>query len=294
MQRLAPNSPLAQDGLLWSQQEWSPLRAHNPATPATPASPSTAIDRLITRLPLLLALYLLGIALAETVTTYFHPQLGLVLHGALLALIILHASLASPPDQQKFLITLALAPLIRLLSLSMPLVQFQFTYWYGIIGAPLFISAFLVGRLTGIGPRQIGLALGKWPLQVLVGLSGVALGWIEYRILKPAPLVESWSLEQVLLPALILLVFTGFLEEYIFRGLMQRAAGAVMARFGLIYVSLLFAVLHIGYRSLADFAFVFCVGLGFSLVAQRTRSIWGVTLAHGLTNITLFLIYPFF
>jgi len=106
--------------------------------------------------------------------------------------------------------------------------------------------------------------------------------------------VDSWSLEQVWLPALILLVFTGFLEEYIFRGLMQRAAGAVMARFGLIYVSLLFAVLHIGYRSLADFAFVFCVGLGFSLVAQRTRSIWGVTLAHGLTNITLFLIYPFF
>ena len=183
--------------------------------------------------------------------------------------------------------------LIRLLSLSMPLVQFQFTYWYLIIGAPLLISAFLVARLTGFSSRQIGLTLGKWPLQVLVGLSGVALGWVEYRILKPAPLVESWSLGQVLLPALILLLFTGFLEEYIFRGLMQRAAEAVMSRFGLIYVSLLFAVLHIGYRSLADFAFVFCVGLGFSLVTQRTRSIWGVTLAHGLTNVTLFLIYPF-
>jgi membrane protease YdiL (CAAX protease family) len=131
------------------------------------------------------------------------------------------------------------------------------------------------------------------PLQIAVALTGVALGYLEYKILKPQPLVETFSLQAIWLPALILLVFTGFLEELIFRGLMQRASLPTIGRLGLVYVSLLFGVLHIGYRSLADLVFVFLVGLFFSLIVERTRSIFGVTLAHGLTNITLFLIFPF-
>jgi hypothetical protein len=33
-------------------------------------------------------------------------------------------------------------------------------------------------------------------------------------------------------------------------------------------------------------------GAAFALVVRRTRSILGVTLAHGLTNIALFMIFP--
>jgi PAS domain S-box-containing protein len=241
-----------------------------------------------------LTLYLLGIALAEFVTTFDSPQLGLVIHGGLLVLFILHASIGASQQEQKFLFTLALAPLIRLISLSMPLLQFQFTYWYLVIGAPLFLSVWLVFRLTGYTPAEVGLALGRQlPLQIAVALTGVVLGYLEYKILKPQPLVETFSLQAIWLPALILLVFTGFLEELIFRGLMQRASLPTIGRLGLVYVSLLFGVLHIGYRSLADLVFVFLVGLFFSLIVERTRSIFGVTLAHGLTNITLFLIFPF-
>jgi hypothetical protein len=83
------------------------------------------------------------------------------------------------------------------------------------------------------------------------------------------------------------------LEEMIFRGLLQRSAGDALRRMGVVYVALLFAVLHIGYQSLADFCFVLLVGLFFGWVVQRTRSLLGVTLSHGLTNITLFLIMPF-
>jgi membrane protease YdiL (CAAX protease family) len=35
------------------------------------------------------------------------------------------------------------------------------------------------------------------------------------------------------------------------------------------------------------------VGGLFALVAGRTGSIWGVSLAHGLTNVVLFLVAPF-
>jgi len=216
------------------------------------------------------------------------------IHGVILALIVWHASLVEGDDQRKCLITLTLAPLIRLLSLSMPLAHFQVAYWPVIIGAPLSLSAYLAFRLCSFTPRQVGLTRKNIPVQALVGLSGLALGWIEYYILKPAPLVGSWRLDQVWLPALILLAFTGFLEEFIFRGLMQRALYAVMDRFAPLYLSLLYAVLHIGYRSWIDFTFVFCAGLAFSLVSRRSGSIWGVALAHGMTNIALFIIFPFF
>jgi membrane protease YdiL (CAAX protease family) len=33
--------------------------------------------------------------------------------------------------------------------------------------------------------------------------------------------------------------------------------------------------------------------LAFGVIVQRTHSLLGVTLAHALTNITLFLVFPF-
>ena len=62
---------------------------------------------------------------------------------------------------------------------------------------------------------------------------------------------------------------------------------------GLVYVSALFAVLHIGHLSVADVMFVFLVGLVFASLVRRTGSLFGVTLAHGATNIGLFLVFPF-
>jgi membrane protease YdiL (CAAX protease family) len=131
-------------------------------------------------------------------------------------------------------------------------------------------------------------------LQVLFGLFGIGLGYIEYLILRPAPLVGVLTLGQIWLPALILIIFTGILEELVFRGLMQ---AAFTKKFGPwltnLLVSLLFAVLHLGYGSLPDMVFVFVVAVLFGLVTRWTGSIIGVSLAHGLTNVTLFLIFPF-
>jgi LysM repeat protein len=121
----------------------------------------------------------------------------------------------------------------------------------------------------------------------------VAFGLLEFFILRPDPLVDELTWEQVWLPALILLIFTGLFEELVFRGVMQRAADESLGRYGVVYIATLFAVLHLGYRSILDVIFVFGVGLFFSYVVSRTRSIVGVTLSHGLTNIGLFLVFPF-
>src|SRR5205823_5365461 len=96
------------------------------------------------------------------------------------------------------------------------------------------------------------------------------------------------------LPALILLVSTGFSEELIFRGILQRAAEPLMSRWpAAIYVNLVFAVLHAGYLSLWDVFFVFVVGMVFSWFSLRTRTLLGVTFTHGLVNQFMFLVVPF-
>ena len=65
---------------------------------------------------------------------------------------------------------------------------------------------------------------GRVPLELLFGLSGSALGHIEYQILRPQPLARALTWGEAAIPALILLVSTGFVEELIFRGIMQRVA----------------------------------------------------------------------
>jgi hypothetical protein len=98
--------------------------------------------------------------------------------------------------------------------------------------------------------------------------------------------------ESILLAALILLIFTGLLEEFIFRGLQQSTALPILGRYAIPFVAAVFAVLHLGYRSALDVLFVFGVALFFGWIVQRSGSILGVSLSHGLTNISLYLIFP--
>lgn len=237
--------------------------------------------------------YLVAIAAAEAVTTLSIPQLGMTLHGLLLVTIVLHAALFARGPQLRFLITLMLAPLIRLMSLSLPLPRFPFVYWYVVIGVPLFLAVFLTMRVVGFTGSKIGLTMRAWFSQIIFGLTGLGLGYIEYLILRPEPLVESFTWEQIWLPALILLLFTGLLEEIIFRGVIQRSAMESLGRYAPLYVAALFAILHLGYRSALDVFFVFGVALLFGAVVARTGSILGATLSHGLTNVSLYLIIPF-
>jgi len=237
-------------------------------------------------------IYLIALTAAESLTVLIVPQIGLVLHGLLLIALIVHASLATRGPQQRLLWALTLAPLIRLLSLSLPLAQIPLIYWYLIIGAPLFAATFVAARSSGYTSAKVGLTARALGWQFLVSLTGIGLGYTEYVILRPAPLTTSLALNQIWFPALILFFFTGFLEEIIFRGVMQRAATESLGRLGVLYVSIVFAVLHLGYQSVLDVVFVFAVAMYFGFVVTRTRSILGVTIAHGLTNIGLFIFFP--
>ncbi|MEA4906461.1 MAG: CPBP family intramembrane metalloprotease [Chloroflexi bacterium] len=310
--RLKPGDPVVLDSIDWAEENLPDRRAiqATPGAVPVPVEASLAATRPVmvpafarpvvrrltqTDLVVSVLVYLGAIAAAEGLTTLVATAAaGLVFHALVMVALLLHSAITPQPRLQHLYLTLALAPLIRIVSLSLPLQNYAFVYWYIIVGIPLFLSVGMVARYAGFGLKETGVNARHLPVQLLFGIAGLGLGGIEYLVLRPAALVSSLSLESIWLPAMILVIFTGLLEEFIFRGVMQKAFTAVFGHnWGILYISALFAVLHVGYQSALDVVFVFAVALLFGWFAHKTGSILGVTLAHGLTNISLFLLFPF-
>ena len=238
--------------------------------------------------------YILFIVVAEVVTSFSDPSYGLVLHSLILISLLVLSSLkqGENPISGLFL-TLSLAPLIRIISLSIPLTYFPGYLWFIVGNVPVLVATVAMMRVQGISFKDAGIVFRK-PLEVAaIALTGIPLGFIDYFILKPEPMGIGLSFWNIVFLALGLGFSTGFVEELVFRGLMQRSAvEAFGERRGLIGVALVFAALHIGWLSPVDLVFVFSVGLFYGFMVLKKGDIIGVSLSHGLTNVVLFLVAP--
>lgn len=242
-----------------------------------------------------LAAYLIFICASELITTYYSLELGLSLHAVLLFALLIHSSLEESYNFSNLLMSMMAIPMIRIISLSLPIMQIEPLYRFFIIAIPLFAASFMIIRIQKLNRVNLGLTLGNIPIQLVIALSGLVLGFIEYLILKPAPLITNFDFIAVLSASFIILISTGLAEELLFRGIIQKNIENVYGNiFGLLYASLLFTCLHIGWNSIFDWAFVFMVALFYGYVFQRTRCLFGITLSHGISNSMLFLVMPFF
>ena len=241
-----------------------------------------------------LIIYFIAIAIAEISVTYINMEAGLTLETIILFALLIHSSLHESYNFSTLLRSMMVLPMIRIIGLSIPIMQIKPLYWFPIIAIPLFAASITLIRSQKLTRKKIGLVLGNIPLQLTIALSGVILGFTEYLILKPQPLISTFSLETVLFGAVILVISTGFAEELLFRGILQKNAENVFGKvFGLLYASILFTALHVGWQSSLDLAFVFGVAIFYGYTFQKTRSLLGVTLSHGISNSFLFLIMPF-
>jgi len=239
-------------------------------------------------------LYFIAITVAELLTVYVYPLVGVIIYSMMLIAFIVQSVFISDIKQRNLVLALCLVPIVRILSLSMPLSQLSLVFRFPIIYLPLLGATIAVMWATGLKPLDVGLTFRYWPWQVLAGIvSGIAIGVTEYVILRPSPLINSFSWQEAWLPALILILSTGFVEELMFRGVLQRHAESMLGRHGIIYISLIFAILHLGFYSWVDVTFVFLVALFFAAMVKRTGSLFGAILSHGVANTVLFLVAPF-
>ncbi len=251
---------------------------------------------------LIALLYLTLLITAEFITNFINAGSGISLFIFILVALLLHFSVSRDNSLRRLLLALCLIPFIRIIGASVPVGEHRQIYWYPIIYSPLMLAAFIIISYLKISPAEVALTIKRQQIrsQLLIGCSGLVLGLLEYVILKPHPLISELNPSSVILPILILIIFVGFTEELVFRGLLQTVSSNMLGvRTGIVYVSVLFAILHVSYvqgiwhRTVLDIPVVFLIALLFSWVVKRTGSLLGVTLSHGLTNIGLFLIIPF-
>ncbi|MFB6111759.1 MAG: lysostaphin resistance A-like protein [Halobacteriaceae archaeon] len=258
-----------------------------------PESPRPVADRLVASPEALLNAGLLvptvGVVAAEGALYVGSLTVALWLH---LLTLLFCAFGALRVRDTAMLQAFALVPLFRLVNLGMPVFVELTLLWFPLVYFPVVPAMVLVNRNPDIPdvtwrPR---LALVLGPLAVVLG---GALSGIEYAIIQPDALVRSFSLPNVALLSLVMIGFVGLVEEYVYRGVLQRTVQARLGRVaGLVMVSVLFGLMHSAYRAPGELVFATAIGLLFGLLYDATDSLALVVLVHGVLNIFLFGVVP--
>ena len=239
------------------------------------------------------------IVLAEVALALESPAAGTYIHMLTLFCLIIVASILSwKPELSRLLVALTLIPLIRMFSIATPYWPFSDTLvWLAVITVPMLVAAFATIHVQKLKRSDYGFVLGPMrllPVQVGIMLLGIPLGFLEYAILAPEPWVADFALGTVILGVLVIMFGTGVSEELVFRGILLHNSSVVMSgRAAILYITVIFTAMHIGFFSIPDLVFVFFVGLFFAYVAYRTGTLLGVIGCHTLLNIMLFMVAPF-
>jgi len=189
---------------------------------------------------------------------------------------------------------LMLLPLFRLLNVAMP-VFFDLTlYTYPMVYAPMFIPIYFLVKDRFLGGAEAGLTFKGFLFYLPLAISvGFALGWGEYNVIHPQLLTPGANIKDVLILILTMIFFVGIVEEFIFRSALQTVLEERLGSItGLLLASVIFGFMHSGYQMPLELLYVSFAGVVFGLLFWLTKSLPVISLAHGVTNISLFLVVP--
>ena len=232
------------------------------------------------------------IVLAELLIFYSRMEAGVVVHAVNLGLLIL----SSIYVENRLYTSLLLLPLFRLLNVAMP-VFFNLTlYTYPLVYAPMFLPIYFILKERMFSVGEIGATMKSfWIYLPLATAVGFAVGWGEYQVLRPGMILPALTLENVLTLSIIMIVFVGFIEEFVFRSALQTVLEERMGPVGgLLLTSIIFGFMHSGYHIPLEVVYVSFAGMAFGVLFWATKSLPIISLAHGITNVALFALVPFY
>ncbi len=239
-------------------------------------------------------LVLLGFS--ELLSDLWAPATGIWLHAVLAIWLLIRGGQQLRTTRGKFYVATSTMAMVRIISFAISPKIVPGVWYYTFAEIPLMLFAI-------IGTQSLDLPLLKtlgaiWPKSwlgwsIIALVSGPVIGWGEGHILHPPALSANGNWETMILPSLLLTAFTGFSEEWLFRGLIQTTASKWMGPgAGLIFTAVGWSLLHIGWNSGVDVAYVFSVGLFWCWIRLKTESTWATGIAHGTANIVLFCVLP--
>jgi len=248
-----------------------------------------------------LLVYFVVVTIAELLGT-----LGLTIGVGLLYVILLittiiRSAMTRQQSYRRLALPLSLVPLARLIMLAIPLPDLPPIILYYLSYALLIPAAAAIMSVLRYRLPQVRLTQKALRIQLAILPIGIVAGFVEYLILAPEPLVSEFTLMQLWLPTLVL-ILCGALTEFVFRGLIQPGLHSIFNKLDIFYVGGLYTIIHVsslytgGYISTGHGLYLpFTLGLAilYGWIVRKTGLTIGVAIAHGLSLVASQLVLPF-
>lgn len=266
-------------------------------TPVEPTSPRArpALGSLA-EMRVAIPAYLAAIALAELVTSHASETAGAILNAAIVvAALNHHLALSRGRDGRSaadVLPAIALLPLLRMLSIALPLGEVSPLEQHALVGVPLIVGIVQAARVLRLERTELGLCVGSAPAQLLIALSGIPLGIAAHLIAGPDEPIASTAPLSLLVALLVLALLSALPEELLLRGLLQPLLGRTFGPAAVTWSAAFSTALYLGSLSAAFTVFAAAVAIGFGEAVRRTGSIAGVAAARALLVFGLLVVWP--
>jgi membrane protease YdiL (CAAX protease family) len=132
----------------------------------------------------------------------------------------------------------------------------------------------------------------KLPRYFLLLLVGTFAGLILFQFKEPVQLERHFPI-LLLFYGFVLVIAMAFLEEWLFRGIMQTALMKLSdTGIAVVVVALFYTILHISWNPWPFVLLIFLMAVGLGWLRRTSDNLLDVCLVHGAANITFFLILP--
>jgi membrane protease YdiL (CAAX protease family) len=242
--------------------------------------------------------YCVAIAAVELQTVWLEPKTGTLYNGLLVMIMLHHYLLARDDPHRSQILLLAAIPLLRMLSLAMPVGLIQPLYRYPMVGIPVLVSVGLILRETNVPWSQIGL---RWPQirkseqiweNVLIALSGLPLGLMGFYFADPIPLLTTFSWGEVIASTLVIIFYVAILEEVIFRGMLLTTLQNTFGQTGILIATVVYTLMFASSHSVEGIILMGFSSLLYSWHVLESRSILAATISHTLMVVGMLIVWP--
>ena len=244
--------------------------------------------RLFTVIPVLC------IVLAEILMFLGKVGIAIWVHIGILIALSLSNIFVKDSEVQKIYQALMLLPIMRLITLSMPVffetTLYTFIFVYGCLAIP--VAVIIIHQHNTL--EQIGFSMKNIGIYMVLSIPlSFILGLGEYLTIRAEYLIPDLTFENLFKLIFVMVFFVGLIEELIFRSLLQtKLDQALSISESLLITSLLFGFMHSGYGTFYEIIYTSFVGFFIGLAFYKTKSLPFIAVLHGFINVFLFGILP--
>ncbi|MCQ6963462.1 CAAX protease [Methanolobus chelungpuianus] len=236
------------------------------------------------------------IMLAELLLLAGREYISIWMHVGIVMLLAFATTFVHKRELTMVFQALMLLSLLRLVNISMPVFFEKTLYIFVFTYAPLLIPIIIVLRAQDFRfSWRISEEMKRNRIlySLIAVIAAVAIAEGEYAIIEAGYLIPDLSFSSLLQLSIVMIFFVGLVEEIIFRYILQTRLEQVLGTWpALLTASILFGVMHSGYGTIYEVLMTGIAGLVIGYLYVRTRSLYLITLIHGLTNVFLFGIIP--